>query len=65
MYTKEQIDCNLPRKRADEEGQWMILDSDGNQICMVKYEGEADTLLSHLNRDTSIPVVWVDISNTA
>jgi len=30
MYTKEQIVENAD---VGEEGQWMILDSDGDQIC--------------------------------
>ena len=42
MYTKEPIPSN--------NGQFSILDPDGDYVCMVNSEAEADTLLSHLNR---------------
>lgn len=47
MYTAEEITENCD---AGEEGRWMILDSDGDLICTVNTEGEAGSLLSHLNR---------------
>jgi hypothetical protein len=40
MYTKQQIYSR----------DWQILDPQGDPICVVAYESEADALLSHLNR---------------
>jgi hypothetical protein len=42
MYTTEPVDGS--------SGYWEILDPDGNQICDVFGEDNANALLSHLNR---------------
>ena len=42
MYTKERDDCY--------EDHWVILDPQGDSICAVVGELQADALLSHLNR---------------
>lgn len=42
MYTKEQT--------AWDDHKFHIIDPDGDCICIVKGEAEADALLSHLNR---------------
>jgi hypothetical protein len=34
----------------DPDGNWDILDPDGDYICMVLGKAAADALLSHLNR---------------
>ena len=44
MYTKEYDAA------SGHNGQWEILDPDGDWICYVDTEGQADALLSHLNR---------------
>lgn len=41
MYTKYDIGA----------GNWVILDPEGDALAMCSSEGQADTLLSHLNRD--------------
>ena len=48
MYTKEETDASA----GEEEGRWDILDPDGEVIATVDTEAEADTLLSHLNRNS-------------
>jgi len=46
MYTAE------PCENDDlgEPGDWVILDSDGDWICTVGSEDQAEALMSHLNR---------------
>ncbi len=41
------------RKELNEHmKQWKILDPEGDYICQVETEEEADGLLSHLNRNS-------------
>ena len=42
MYTKERDDVY--------EDHWVIKDPQGDFVCVVIDEGDADALLSHLNR---------------
>lgn len=46
MYTKQEQ--QIDHGAAHEE--WAILDPDGDKICIVYSEEEANALLSHLNR---------------
>jgi hypothetical protein len=46
MYTKE---LNYDK---DENPVWDILDPDGDRICTIEFEDQADALLSHLNRNS-------------
>lgn len=47
MYTAEEcISDDLGNPGTD----WVILDKDGDWICTVGSEGQAENLLSHLNK---------------
>jgi hypothetical protein len=46
MYTKEYDPA------AGRDGMWEILDPDGDWICHIPNEMQAEALLSHLNRNS-------------
>ena len=46
MYTKEFV----PGSGEVDAKSWSVLDPDGDELVGGIYEGEADSLVSHLNR---------------
>ena len=49
MYTYVQLTEEEANER-DTMGYFEVLDPEGDHICFVETKGEAESLLSHLNR---------------
>lgn len=49
MYTYVPLTEGEANERGTK-GNFEILDPDGDHICFVETEGEAEALISHLNR---------------